>query len=107
MVEELKVYVGSRVRIFGEWHQPTDVTKIPDETDPLADPSALSIRVVEPDGTSTTSIYLTDAGLIKDATGKYHLDYIPDMPGRHKWFWLPTGNAAQPSEGEFYAHDLI
>lgn len=104
MTEETKVYVGSHVRIFGEWRQPVDITAVPDADDPLADPTALSIRIYKPDGTSETDIYLTDSELVKDATGKYHLEYIPNIPGLYKWFWLPTGNAAQPSEGQFYAH---
>jgi len=104
MVTELKIYVGSRVRIFGEWHQPADVTAIPVITDPYADPSALSIRIYRPDETTDEFVYQTDAEIIRDNTGRYHLDYVPDVPGMHRWVWIPTGNAAQPSEGEFYAH---
>lgn len=106
MVTELRIFVGSKVRIFGEWHQPGDLTKVPDATDPLTDPSGLSLKIYKPDRTTVTYVYLTDGALVKDAVGKYHADYIPTVPGLHRWFWLPTGNAAQPSEGDFYAHPV-
>jgi hypothetical protein len=106
MSENLQYFVSGKVRIFGEWHQPGDVTKIPDINDPLVDPSALSIRIDKPDGTSETFVYGTDAEVVRDTLGKYHCDYIPEMEGTHTWIWLPTGNAAQPIRGQFYVHPI-
>lgn len=104
MTVELKIFAGSRTRIFGEWHQPADVTKVPDINDPFADPSALAIRIDLPNGTSVTYIYGVDNILVRYALGKFYLEYTPPMAGNYHWVWLPTGNAAQPSEGDFYAH---
>jgi hypothetical protein len=106
VTEELKIYVGSRVRIFGEWHQPSDLTKIPDKNDPFADPTTLLLRVHRPDGTVQEFVYQTDIEVIRDSQGKYHVEYLVSQGGPHSWAWLPTGNAAQPSTGEFFAHSI-
>lgn len=101
---ELEIYVTSRVRIFGEWHQPADVTQVPAVTDPLADPSALSLRIYRPDGQVENFTYPTDPEIIRDTGPRYHADYVVQVAGNHRCVWLPSGNAAQPAEVEFYAH---
>ena len=106
MSEELPIFVGSRVRIRGEWHQPTNTNKIPDINDPFADPSALAVKVYKPGHSFDEFVYLTDPEVVRDSQGKYHVDYIPDTPGQYRYVWIPTGNAAQPTDGRFYADTL-
>lgn len=103
---ELQIYVGSKVRINGEWRQPADPASIPSATDPLADPSGLALRLYLPDGTEILYTYGTDPNPVKDVVGKYHADYVVAQSGQHRYSWLPTGNAAQPISGEFYAHPI-
>ena len=106
MTTELEIYVGSKVLIKGEWHQPTDATAIPTKDDPLADPSTLAFRLYLPDGSIINYTYGTDGQLVRESQGKYHVNYVIVQQGQHRYAWLPTGNAAQPISGEFYAHPI-
>lgn len=47
-----------------------------------ADPSSVEVEVRAPDESSTVYVFGTDAEVVKDATGRYHLesaalDYLP------------------------------
>ena len=105
-VEELKIYETSRISILGEWHQPPDVTKVPDKNDPFADPSTVAIRIHRPDGTLDEFVYGVDTEIVRDSVGKYRCVYIVPLAGGYTYSWMPTGNAAQPADGDFYAHAL-
>lgn len=67
----------------------------------LTDPTAVSLTVREPDGTSTTLTYGDDAELVKDSTGTYHADIVADALGLWTWKWEGTGTAAGIDEGDF------
>lgn len=103
---DLEIYVGSKIRIKGEWHQPTDPNATPTKDDPPADPSTLTLRLYLPNGSIINYVYGTDAQPIRDSQGYYHGDYVITQRGQHRYSWLPTGNAAQPISGEFYAHEI-
>ena len=62
----------------------------------LTDPSTLRFTAYRAGGASSVSyLYGTDAQLEKDATGKYHVDYIiPDSPGRWYGVFKSTGSGA-------------
>ena len=62
----------------------------------LTDPGTLRFTAYRASGASSVSyLYGTDAELVKDATGKYHADYIiPDSAGKWYGIFKSTGSAA-------------
>ena len=65
------------------------------------DPTTLTFSIREPDGVVTSYVYLTDAELVKDSTGVYHVDWLIAKVGRHTYRWVGTGAAAETDTGEF------
>lgn len=51
----------------------------------LVDPSTLTFMFEKPDGVVTTYVYGVDAELVKDATGKFHVELTLDQAGT--WIW--------------------
>lgn len=62
------------------------------------DPTAVTAIVVQPDGTSTTYTYLTDAQVVKDSAGVYHIDVTPTTAGTWLIRWRGTGAVATQEE---------
>lgn len=56
-----------------------------------ADPTAVTAVITEPDGIATTYVYGTDAELVKDGVGNYHVDFVFAKQGRHKIKLTGTG----------------
>ena len=83
----MPIYVDSAVR----W----SVT-IKNASAVLTDPDTLRFTAYRAGGASSVSyLYLTDAQLVKDSAGKYHVDYIiPDSPGKWYGVFKSTGSAA-------------
>lgn len=52
-------------------------------------------------GTVTTLTYLTDAALVKDGVGNYHVDIDLTTPGTLYWEWRGTGANQAADEGNF------
>jgi hypothetical protein len=65
------------------------------------DPTTLTFRITEPDGTVTTYVYLTDVALVKDSVGDYHVDWAVDQIGVHYYEFVGTGTAALTLRGSF------
>lgn len=84
--------VGDMVRLSGAF---TDINEAAN------DPGGVRCKVREPDGTVTTYIYLTDAALIKDSTGNYHVDFLTDQAGRHRYGFYGITSGQAVAEGEF------
>jgi hypothetical protein len=55
------------------------------------DPGALTVKVKSPLGVVTTYVYGTDAQVVKDSEGNYHIDL--DLDGQGVWSgkWIGTG----------------
>jgi uncharacterized protein YfaS (alpha-2-macroglobulin family) len=62
------------------------------------DPSTITFRARKPDGTVTVYVYGTDAQLVKDSTGNYHVDLTANAAGR--WAFRFEGTGSAPSAGE-------
>ena len=71
--------------------------------DPLADtdPTALTFKMKEPDGPVTTYLSGTDAELVNDDVGDYHVDWTITQAGRHQWRFIATGPAHGEEPGSF------
>lgn len=65
------------------------------------DPTTVKFKYTKPSGTTTTLVYLTDAALVKDSTGNYHVDL--DLTEAGMWFyrWEGTGAVQETEDGEF------
>ncbi len=55
-----------------------------------------------PAGVTTTYVYLTDNELVKDSTGKYHVDINANAAGTwyYRFFSTGTGQAAEERQFE-------
>ena len=67
------------------------------------DPTAITFKMLEPDGTVTTYVYGVDAELVKSATGIYYVDWTSDQAGRHLYRFIGTGTVEQTVQGEVFA----
>ncbi len=62
----------------------------------------MTFIMLEPDGATTT--YTVGANLVKDATGKYRVDWPIAKVGRHAWRFKGSGTGPNTAEeDEFYA----
>ena len=65
------------------------------------DPTVVKCQVQTPAGTATTYTYGTDAALVKDSTGAYHLDIDAATSGEWCYRWYSTGTGQAAAEGRF------
>ncbi len=65
------------------------------------DPTTVSFSYKNPAGTTTTLNYPTDAALVKDSTGNYHVDVSADLEGMYYWRFFSTGTGKAAFEGSF------
>ena len=72
-----------------------------DLNDAAVDPTTVTVKHKTPDGTITTKVYLTDAEVIKDSTGNYHIDVSVATYGVWRYRWIGTGAAQAAAEAEF------
>lgn len=68
-----------------------------------ADPTGLKLKVRTPDGTISTLVWQTDAALVREATGKFYVDWPIEQAGLHRYRWESTGNAQSAAEHQFMA----
>jgi hypothetical protein len=72
-----------------------------------ADPTGVTCTIETPLGTETTYTYGTDAAVVKDSTGHYHLDVnatdltSPDGDRIWNYRWRGTGAIVASEEGSF------
>lgn len=55
------------------------------------DPTTVTFKFKPPTGTVTTYIYGTDAQIVRDSYGKYHVDMDLTVAGIVYWRWESTG----------------
>ena len=67
----MRVDQGQSVRLSFEFRQSGTVF----------DPTVVKASVRKPGGKVVTYVYGTDAALVKDSTGSYHLDLLCHLPG--------------------------
>lgn len=85
---------GNKVRVAELFTRTTDSVAV--------DPGAIIFkhRLGEA-GAITTLTYLTDAALVKDSVGNYHVDIDLTTPGTLYWEWRGTGANQAADEGNF------
>lgn len=77
------------------------VATFKDLANALQDPSAVNFSFKTPAGVTTTYVYQSDAELVRESAGVYHVDINASTVGawHHKFFSTGTGQAA--AEGTF------
>jgi len=69
--------------------------------DVLTDPTTVTFKSKKPSGTITTLVYGTDAAVVKDATGQYHVDVTTDEKGEWNFRFEGTGTCTAVEEAAF------
>lgn len=65
-----------------------------------ADPTGVTFKVRNPAGTLTTYVYGTDAELVRDSTGNYHVDYTVNASGEWHSRWEGSGAVVTAEESQ-------
>ena len=71
------------------------------------DPAVVKCQVRTPAGVVTTYTYGTDAAVIRDSTGNYHLDVDASAEGLWRYRWYSTGSGQAAAEGAFDVPDSL
>lgn len=70
--------------------------------DGVGDPSTVTYKYRKPGSTTVTSlVYGTDAEVVRDSTGVYHVDLELDTAGIWTDWWVTTGQPDTVSEETF------
>lgn len=85
--------IGNKIRITGT---------ITDLEGTAVDPTTLEIEVRDPAGKVTTYTYGEDEEVVRDSTGVYYLDLLPNLPGPWRYYWLGEGENQVASNGSFF-----
>jgi len=72
-----------------------------DADDNAQDPTAVYFKFKDPGGNITTYTYGSDAELVKDSTGNYHVDVNADEVGTWYYRFYSTGTGQAAGESEF------
>ena len=67
------------------------------------DPDTVYCDITAPDGTKTTYTYGTDAEVVRDSAGNYHLDVDVTAAGRWCYAWRSRGTGQAAGSGSFHA----
>ena len=65
------------------------------------DPTTLTFKLKDTSGSTTTYVYGTDAELVRDSAGNFHVNYTPELPGNYYYRFAGTGACQAASEGLF------
>jgi len=76
-----------------------------DEDQVDADPTTVSLVVMEPNGTVTIYTY-AGTDITKDSTGHYHYDLFLDAALTWDWRFIGTGTVAQVDQGSIYVEPI-
>lgn len=89
-------------------YDPTDQVRLEatfrNTSNALANPSTVTLVVQKPDMSHDTYVYGTDAEVVRDSTGVYHVDVQPEDGEEGIWVyrWRATGTVQQATEGTFF-----
>lgn len=65
------------------------------------DPTVVTVKVRQPNGTMTTYVYGTDAAVVKTAAGIYYVDVTTDQRGEWNFRFEGTGACTAVEEQAF------
>ena len=64
-----------------------------------ADPTTVTLIVIDPAGLKTSYVYLTDVEVVRDSLGHFHAAFSADLEGRYFYRW--EGEGAVQAAGEW------
>lgn len=67
----------------------------------LTDPTTVTCKVMDPSRNVTTYVYGTDAALVKDSIGTYHVDIVTDETKEWNFRFEGTGTCVAVEESTF------
>jgi len=70
-------------------------------SDVLTDPTTVKCKIMDPSRNVTTYVYGTDAELVKDSTGLYHVDIVTDEVQEWNFRFEGTGSCVAVEESTF------
>lgn len=74
----------------------------------VTDPATVTLRVQEPDGTTTTYQYGGSPALFKETTGRYYLDLLLDAEGLWSFRLVGAGTQVQTAaEGQLHVRKSL
>lgn len=107
MLDDSAIYIGTEIRFRAEWRKPTDPSVVPSATDPLADPTVITLEILDMNNVRVVLLtYGIGIEVVKETVGKYYALYVPAIAGMFKYIWRGTGAAAQVISGNFYVRNL-
>jgi hypothetical protein len=68
------------------------------------DPTTVQFKVKPPRSEVVTYVYGTDAELVKDDVGEYHVDVVGDIKGKWVYRFEGSGVCTAVDEAEFSIH---
>lgn len=68
-----------------------------------ADPTGLTLKVMEPSGYVTTLTWQSDVEIVRADEGVFYVDWEIDQAGLHRYRWESTGHAQSLAESHFTA----
>ncbi len=71
------------------------------------DPTTVTCKVKDPSGNVTTYVYGTDAALVKDSTGNYHVDVTTDENKQWYFRFEGTGACVAVEESSFRVNSVF
>jgi hypothetical protein len=71
------------------------------------DPTTVTAIIRDPDGVERTYLYGTDAELVRDDAGDYHVDVDAGPPGRWIYRFAGTGVASAAAEQVFLVEGSV
>ena len=83
--------IGDVARVVGTFQQ---------QDGTFVDPSTVTFTFTKPNNAPVTYVYGTDAQLVKDAVGKYHVDLAIDTSGMWPYKYAGSGNFASVQFGQ-------
>ena len=88
--------IGDRVRVSNRFATPAGVD---------TDPTTVVCKYIDPSLNVTTKTYGSDAEVVKDSTGRYHLDIDVDEAGTWSYRWTGTGAVVAAGEQTFVVRE--
>ena len=83
-------------------YDPGDGTTITAEfrngSDVLTDPTTITFQIRRGEDAIEEYVYGTDAEVVRDAAGQYHLDYV--LPAEGRWHYRAVGTGAVSAAAE-------
>lgn len=86
---------GDLVRASGAWTNSAGTA---------IDPTVVKFSYRDPSGNETVLTYLSDAALVRDSAGNYHVDIDADEAGVWYYRWWSTGTGQAAEAIKFVVH---